>query len=100
LRGKTGVFVACSVAPVAPGGRSLSCADKKVTKETAPHSAVRFADSLRFSNGAGTRELAILKKSEDRSNIPRSVFAPSCDARRLQGEAKKPCLLEETVESV
>ncbi|MDR2709846.1 MAG: hypothetical protein LBB65_00630 [Burkholderiales bacterium] len=59
-----------------------------MAKETAPHSPARFAGSLRFSIGAGSRELAILKKSEDRSNNPRPVSAPSCDARRLQGEVE------------
>jgi hypothetical protein len=53
-----------------------------------PFLAVRFADSLRFSDSAGAWELAILKKSEDRSNNSRPVSAPPCDARRLEGETK------------
>jgi hypothetical protein len=53
-----------------------------------PHSAACYAGSLRFSDSAGAREIAILKKTEDRSNISRPVSALSCDARRLQGKQK------------
>jgi hypothetical protein len=44
--------------------------------------------TLRFSDSAGARELTILKKSEDRSNISCPILALSCDARWLQGEEK------------
>jgi hypothetical protein len=45
-----------------------------------PHSAARFAGALRFSDNARARELAILKKSEDRSNNSRPVFVLLSDA--------------------